>query len=97
MCLLKVGVSRPTADDSMVRLRGARILTKRLKATLFGWVSRQLVHWTEKVYQNGFCSESSGRRFVTLAGQSQSQSGRRCGLLTAAGILPLELRGEHER
>jgi len=44
-----------------------REYTNRLTATGFGWVSLQDVHCTLNVYQKGFASESSGRRFVTLS------------------------------
>lgn len=40
--------------------------TNRFTPTEFACVSLQDVHWTLKVYQNGFPSVSSGRRLVTL-------------------------------
>jgi len=41
-------------------------LTNRLTLTKFGWISRQEVHCTLKVYQNGFSGVSSGRSSLTL-------------------------------
>lgn len=59
--------------------------TNRLTPTHLSWVSLHDVHWTLKVYQKGFSSESSGRRLVTL---SRCQPAQRCSRETMLDTYP---------
>lgn len=66
-CVVSIAVrnisvnSSSKEDTGMVYQR-----TKRLTPTQLACVSRQDVHWTLNVYQNGASSVSAGRRLVTL-------------------------------